>query len=78
MLAAKIISTYDEAEQTSPVTLSLKHNGDFRFCVGYVYLNSQIYAQIWEIQNLDNMLQAIGGHLRFSGVDGFSGFLVFW
>jgi hypothetical protein len=78
MLAAKIISTYDEAEQTSPVTLSLKHNGDFRFCVGYVYLNSQIYAQIWEIPNLDNMLQAIGGHLRFSGVDGFSGFLVFW
>jgi hypothetical protein len=76
MLTAKIILIYDEAERTSPVRLTLKHNGDFRFCVSYVYLNSQTYAQIWEIQNLDNVLQVMGGHLRFSGVSGFSGFLV--
>jgi hypothetical protein len=55
---------------------SLKCNGDFQFFVWYAYLNSQIYAQIWRITNLDNVLQAISGHLRFSGVNSFSGFLV--
>jgi hypothetical protein len=54
----------------------LKHNANFQFFVGYAYLNSQIYAQIWRITNLDNVLQAMGGHLRFSDVNSFSGFLV--
>jgi hypothetical protein len=71
-----IVSLVDEAEQTSPVTLALKHNGDYRFCCGYVYLNSQCLPQIWELPNLDGVLHALGGHLRFSGIDGFSGFMV--
>jgi hypothetical protein len=78
LLMAKppIIEITDEADQTSPVTLELKHNGDYRMCIGYVYLNCQVYPQIWEIPNPDSVLQTMGGHLRFSGVDGFSGFLV--
>jgi hypothetical protein len=46
------------------------------FRAGYVYLNRQVYAQIWEILNIDNVLQIMGGHLMFNGVDSF--FLSFW
>jgi hypothetical protein len=68
LLSAKppIISLIDEANQTSPVTLALKQNESYRM----------IYHQIWEIPNLDSVLQAMGGHLRLSGIYGFSGFLV--
>jgi hypothetical protein len=79
LLTAKpsIIELRDEADQTSAVTRALKYNGDYPMCIGYVYLNSQVYSQTWEILNLDSILPTMGGHLIFSGVDGFLGVLLY-
>jgi hypothetical protein len=61
-------------QPTSHATLAPKGKGNFRLCINYVYLNHQLHRHIWEIRNLEECVRRQAGNLRFSGVDGFSGF----
>jgi hypothetical protein len=87
LLKASIISPIDTGmiedddgnkvpiQQTSHATLAPKPPA-FRLCINYIYLNSQLYKHKWEIRNLEECVRKQAGHLRFSGIDGFSGFFV--
>jgi hypothetical protein len=87
LLAAKTISPVDTGmvyngkngqkipiQQTSHVTLAPKGKGNFRLCINYVYWNHQLHCHVWEIRNLEECIRRQAENLRFSGVDGFSGF----
>jgi transposase InsO family protein len=61
-------------QQTSNVTLAPKGDGSYRLCISYIHLNRQLHKHVWEIRNLEECVRRQAGNLRFSGVDGFSGF----
>jgi len=61
-------------QQTSHVMLTPKGTGNIHLCINYIYLNHQLHHHIWEIRNLEECVCRQAGNLRFSGVDGFSGF----
>ena len=75
-----IISPTENAFQTSNVTLAPKPAVDgkpnYRLCINYVWLNNQCYKAVWEIRNLDDVLRCLGGNLRYTSIDGFSGFYI--
>lgn len=63
-------------QQTSHVTLAPQPTPKkYRFCVNYMYLNSQLQKGVWEIRNLEECIRKLSGYYHISGIDSFSGFM---
>ena len=58
----------------TPVTLRMKENGKYRFCVAYIGLNAQTERESWSLQNIKEVLDGLGGFECYTTMDGFSGF----
>ena len=58
----------------APVTLGMKKNGKYRFCVAYIGLNAQTERESWPLPNIEEVLDNLGGFEYYTTLDGFSGF----
>ena len=58
----------------APVTLGMKKNGNYRFCVAYIGLNAQTKRESWPLPNIEEVLDSLGGFEYYTTLDGFSGF----
>ena len=58
----------------APVTLAMKKNGKYRFCVAYIGLNSVTERESWPLPNIEEILDNLAGYDYYSTLDGFSGF----
>ena len=58
----------------APVTLGMKKNGNYRFCVAYIGLNAQTERESWPLPNIEDILDSLGGFEYYTTLDGFSGF----
>ena len=72
-LAAGIIREED-GPWCAPVTLGMKKNGNYRFCVAYIGLNAQTERESWPLPNIEEVLDSLGGFEYYTTLDGFSGF----
>ena len=43
------------------VTLAMKKNGKYRFCVAYIGLNAQTKRESWQLLNIEEVLDGLGG-----------------
>ena len=72
-LAAGIIREED-GPWCGPVTLGMKKNGNYHFCVAYIGLNAQTKRESWPFPNVEEVLDSLGGFEYYTTLDGFSGF----
>ena len=72
-LAISIIREVDGLWCT-PMTLAMKKNGKYRFCVVYIGLNAQTERESWPLPNIEEVLDGLGGFEYYTTLDGFSGF----
>ena len=72
-LVAGIIREED-GPRCAPVTLGMKKNGNYRFCVAYIGLNAQTERESWPLPNIEEVLDSLGGFEYYTTLYGFSGF----
>ena len=58
----------------APMTLGMKKNGNYRFCVAHISLNAQTERESWPLLNVEEVLDNLGGFEYYTTLDGFSGF----
>ena len=74
LLKAGFICPVETTEWVSPVVITPKKDGRWRICVDFKPLNSATKKDPYPLPFIDQILDSVAGHERYSVCDGFSGY----